>query len=155
MPSNHWRALAAIILSTVPFARSAAQVEVSPLRFAGCFILDLGPWSPPLTDTIDYAVPRRVELDTAGIELGKGWRLIPNIQYPGGRTFPGTPNWDVHRDTIVLAWSNGFTPTFIRLRPQGALLVGEAVALTDAYVIGEPPRPRASVTLRRRQCGAG
>jgi hypothetical protein len=66
--------------------------------------------------------------------------------------FPGTPRWDVHGDTVVLAWSNGFTPTIITLRPQGTLLVGEAVALTDAYYIGEPPRPRASVILRRQQC---
>ena len=101
-----------------------------------------------------YAVPRRLVLDTAVAARG-GWRLMPNIQYPNDRPFPGLPRWEVRGDSVVLSWSNGFTPTIIALRTRGTVLTGEAVALSDAHFIGEPPRPRASVTMRRQPCGPG
>jgi hypothetical protein len=156
MLKTHQRILVAILLASVSCWPCAAQIDAAPLRFAGCYALDLGRWSPPLgRDSIFYAVPRRIVLDTAPTDRGRGWRVSPNIRYPNARVFPGTPRWEVRADTVVLTWSNGFTPTIVKLLPRGTLLAGDAVALTDVHFTGEPPRPRAPVTIRRQECGTG
>jgi len=37
------------------------------------------------------------------------------MPYPYGNPFPGTPRWQARGDTIDLVWSNGFSPTMVKL----------------------------------------
>ncbi len=143
------RVAAAIVFLAAACTRDAVRVDANPLRFAGCYKLELGPWSPAFADSLYHAIPLRVTLDTVVAAQGPGWRLLPNIRYPGGHVH--TPWWEADRDKVVLNWTNGFTPTIVTLRPRGSALVGEAVALTDVEDIGDP-HPRARVTIRRVQC---
>ena len=157
-----------LLALTIAFAlcavcgRPGAAQDTPAASIAGCYTLTLGPWSPTLgPDSAYYAVPRAVRLDTAAFAAsppstyGPGRRLSPNIQYPRPAAFPGTPRWEIRDGGVVLTWSNGFTPTIIRLYVGDSVLVGTATALSDAHPIGEPPRPRAAVTARRHPCGPG
>jgi hypothetical protein len=151
---RRWRLLASIAsVSWLLVGRAGAQVrDTPPPQLVGCYALTVGPWSPPLRDSTHYAIPARVRLDTARAERGPGWKLTPNIQYPGGRSMRGLPNWLAGGDSAVLTWSNGFTPTVVTLHVRDSSLVGEAVALSDAHYDGEPPRPRPPVSTVRRPC---
>ena len=153
-----YRLLASIVSISSPFvARFGAQVRngTAPPQFIGCYALTVGPWSRPLRDSTHYVVPSRVHLDTARAERGPGWKLTPNIQYLGGSSMRGFPSWSAGGDSVVLTWTNGFTPTVVTLHVRDSLLVGDAVALTDARYVGEPPRPRAPVSAVRRPCDPG
>jgi hypothetical protein len=81
--------------------------------------------------------------------------MNPDIAYPRNNRFPDTPRWEASGDTLILTWSNGFSPTVARLTSRGRELVGEAVALSDYRPIPEPPRPRAPVRLTRTSCDSG
>ena len=99
-----------------------------------------------------YRIPPLVRLDTLPNGRGDGWRLTPDITYPYAHEFRGFPMWRVLGDSARLTWSNGFTPTVVTLGAADSALVGTAVALSDVHRVGEPPRPRARVVLRRRSC---
>lgn len=97
----------------------AAQSRSAPLEVAGCYALAVGPWSRPLEgDPRYHALPDTVRLDTVTAEHG-GWRLHPDIAYPGGGRFPGRPRWLMKGDSIDLAWSNGYQPTVVSLARRG------------------------------------
>jgi hypothetical protein len=76
------------------------------------------------------------------------------MTYPSGASFgfPKTPRWEASGDTVRLIWSNGFTPTIVTLVRTGAILVGEAVAESDARPIPARPLPRATVTAEPLSC---
>jgi hypothetical protein len=138
--------------------RLTAQLPATaaPRAFAGCYELTLGPWTGSLgVDAASYAVPPYVQLDTLPAAR-IGWQLRPDIAFPNGNRFPGTPRWTVKGDSVQLLWSNGYTPTVISLvRDVDGTLRGQALALTDSHVEGEPPRPQALVTARRMTCLSG
>jgi hypothetical protein len=145
-----WKFLA--VLSA--FHLISADVAMGqPSAFVGCYTLTVGTWHPELSGAAPYhRVPTTVRLDTTS--RGPGWVLSPDIPYPRPSRFPTTPRWQVKADTLVLTWSNGYSPTVIHLLSKGAALEGEAVALGDAHPIPEPPRPRARVIAQRQQCAS-
>jgi hypothetical protein len=144
-----------LALSLVPLPVTAQSRPLTPVEVAGCYALTLGLWSRPLEgDPRYHALPDTVRLDTLPAEHG-GWRLSPDIAYPGGHRFPGRPRWLVKGDSVELGWSNGFVPTVVSLaRRANGTLRGRVVALSDAHVAGEPPPPSALVTARRVSCPA-
>lgn len=138
----------AAVCAMLPIALAAQAGPAAP----ACYGLDVGPWRPPFgRDSIFHRIPRIIRLDTTTIRAGAR-RLEPNMDYPGGGRFPGTPRWGASGDTIRLMWSNGFTPTPVVLVRRSASFVGEAIAESDAHSLPESPRPRASVTARPIGC---
>ena len=133
------------------FLAGGATAGAQEPRFAGCYTLTMGTWTPPFSAGVrHHEVPARIRLDT--VSRGAGWMLSPDIDYPNGHRFHGAPRWEVARDTLVLIWSNGFSPTVIRLAARGDTLVGQAIALSDLRYVPEPPPPSAPVSARRQQC---
>ena len=136
-------------LCVLSFVSSAVNAQAS--SHAGCYELELDDWSPPVGSAAAYhRVPSLIHLDT--IPRGRGRALSPNIDYPGNRSFPETPRWSAVADTVILTWSNGYAPTVILFVAKGSELIGEAVALSDAHPIPEPPRPRAAARARKVAC---
>lgn len=106
-----------LLLCVVSVRMVAAQA--TPLdyrRTSGCYTLNVGAWSRPLRgDSVFHTLPQLVRLDTTSGSRG-GRVLSPNISFPYPRRFPGLPRWQIVGDTINMLWSNGFSPTIVRLR---------------------------------------
>jgi len=130
--------------------------SVHAANLAGCYTLTRGAWSRPFGDSTFHKMPPVVSLDSAAASPSGGWQLRPDIPHPFGRRFPGTPKWTLRGDTVMLMWSDGFTPTRVALtRRTDGSLSGRAVALSDAHDEREPPPPDADVILRRTTCPEG
>lgn len=141
--------IGALVLS-VTAARTQAQTPRAPV----CYALQVGPWQPAFGDTVFHRLPATIRLDTLMWPDGGARHLEPDLDYPGRHGFPRTPRWEASADTIRLMWSNGFAPTLVTLVRHGEMLIGDAVAESDARPFGEPPRPRATVTARPIACRA-
>jgi hypothetical protein len=148
-----WPGLALVVLSAVYSAMAGAQAP--PLdyhRISGCYSLKVGQWDPRHGgDGGFHTLPNFVRLDTTLANRG-GRVLTPDIAFPLPSHFPGWPRWQVFGDTVSLIWSDGFTPTVVRLTRVAHHLEGYAEALSDAIPPGEPKWPRASVIARRTKC---
>jgi hypothetical protein len=125
--------------------------QSAPLGFAGCYHLEIGKWSPPLAQGDRFhAVPHTIELDT--VTVAHGWYVTPDISWPTSGRAPMLPHWSVRADSLEIQWSNGFTPTTLRLKSvHVGELSGAAIARADAV----PPDvvwPAAPVTARRVAC---
>jgi hypothetical protein len=120
---------------------------------AGCYRLEVGDWTPQLTPgDVDHLLPTLVRLDTTAAASG-GKTLSPSIAYrPSGLKFPGFPRWDIRGDTVEMAWSNGFTPTVVRLSKAGGKFEGYAEARSDIALPPGVSWPRAPVAARRAEC---
>ncbi len=152
------RAPALLSLAVVLIAPSARSQLPSSL--AGCYGVTRSEWKPSLgLDSVGHRIPPVVRLDTVSAGSGIGWVLGPNISYQSRRPFPGLPRWSMDGTTLVLLWSNGYTPTRVTLRRiegrESVAWSGEAVALTDDHPLLEPPRPRATILLRPQPCARG
>ena len=132
--------------------KRAAQFTPFDYRYVtGCYELSVGQWSESLSPNDSaHALPAIVRLDTTAQTRG-GKVLTPDIQSLTGDRFGEWPRWDIVGDTVRLAWSNGFTPTIVRLRTKNGRLEGWAEARTD-IVIPEDMWPRAHVVARRVEC---
>lgn len=149
LPASQMSAKALSIVCLLLCASAAAAQQQS---FVGCYSVQVAEWSPGLGSESRYhRLPSSIVLDT--VRRGPGRILSPDIAYPGGSRFPTTPRWEANGDTLVLTWSNGFTPTIVRLVAKDTELMGDAVALTDVHHPIEPPRPRAKVVARKQACG--
>ena len=129
---------------------------VNPYTLTGCYELVVGEWRPDLGLEIEtHALPPRISLDTTSASEDS-WKLRPDIRYRHSRfVFPGFPRWSVKGDSVTMVWSNGFTPTIVRLRRVDGHLEGWAEAQSDMIPPpGAPPWPRASVLARRAKCPA-
>src|SRR5450759_935693 len=148
-----WSVVAFILLCGVSPATTAAQA--APLdyrRVSGCYMLNVGDWDHPLGgDSGFHTLPQAVRLDTTLTSRG-GRVLTPDISFPRPRHFPGWPRWQVVGDTVSLIWSDGFTPTIVRLTRAADHLEGYAEARSDAIPPGNPKWPRASAIARRTKC---
>ena len=155
-PWTRNQSLPAILLAVTALlpTRVAAQAAgEAPGAVLGCYAVSVGAWRPRLQPGDPWhRIPAVIRLDSSRSGK-KGWKMQPNIVYPGARRpFPGAPRWMVSGDTLTLLWSNGFSPTIITLRRSGSAFIGWAVAETDDHAPGEPARPQAPVTARRRSC---
>ena len=142
--------LFALALSNRP-ATAQAAVRL-PSELAGCWELEKGRWSRPLGVNGEYhQLPLRIELDTARAAR-EGWVLRPDIVFPGGNQFPGTPRWTASADSVELVWSNGYQATSIHLARRSLTeLEGQATVWSDANEFGNDP-PRATIKARRAAC---
>lgn len=78
--------------------------------------------------------------------------MTPDIRFPTGRNFPGTPRWMERGDSIDILWSNGYQATRVRLGPgRGKELRGIATVMSDANELGRKP-PHASVVASPVAC---
>jgi hypothetical protein len=64
----------------------------------------------------------------------------------------GMPRWEILGDTVRIVWSNGFSPTIVRLTEKDQNLSGWAEASRDASPPGKPNWPREKVVARRIEC---
>jgi len=139
-------------LFLVMTAHSALSQQPTVSRIAGCYDLVVGDWSRPLLADKDFhSIPASIRLDTARV-LGGGRAVTPDIAWPVGRPMRGSPQWTIVGDTVRIVWSNGFSPTVLRLRQTGAHLTGWAEATSDAIPVGNPNWPRADVLADRISC---
>lgn len=145
--------LALAVASRSAYAQAVAAK--APASLAGCYELSLGSWSRALGANAAYhKLPVSVRLDTVGVARG-GWVLRPDIAYPYGNRFPGTPRRTATADSVEMIWSNGFQPTWVRVaRSPNGDLVGEGVVGSDANEFGNG-LPRATVVARRTACRDG
>jgi len=153
MRSLRTRFLVSVCSLTLSHSSALAQSASNPrFEIAGCYTLTLGRWSRPLGVNGEYhQLPLRIDLDTASAAQG-GWKLRPDLVFPGGNQFAGTPRWTATVDSVELLWSNGYQPTWVRLARRSVdQLQGEAIVGSDANEFGNDP-PRAPVTARRRSC---
>lgn len=141
----------ALAVASRPGYAQATAAE-APASLAGCYELSLGTWSRPLGVNAAYhKLPLTMRLDTVGAARG-GWVLRPDIAYPSGNRFPGTPRWTATADSVVLTWSNGFQSTLVRAaRRHSGDLIGVAIVGSDANEFGND-LPRAAVVARRTAC---
>jgi hypothetical protein len=133
--------------------RSVHALQMGPADIEGCYQLIVGQWKPALSpgDT-DHLLPALVRLDTADASHG-GKTITPDIAYQRSRLeFPGFPRWTIDGDTVTMVWSNGFSPTVVRVAKADGKLEGYAEARQDVLpppIIGYP---RAPVVAQRRKC---
>lgn len=158
------RVMVALLLTLITSALHSVRGQAAaPSRFAGCFMVSIGLWSPALGgDAPLHAIPASVRLDTIPVEHVGGWRLSPNVQHAGPSAMRGTPRWRMAGTDVRLIWSDGVALTIAQLIPQpGDTLLGEVVALSDGqpepdpdaqWWTKEPPGPRAPALLKRRPC---
>jgi hypothetical protein len=156
-----WRLASAItsasaFLVFAAFARPAKAQQngaLSDAGVAGCYTLAIGQWSRPLrTESVYHAIPSSMRLENAPAARG-GKVMTPDISYPMQHSvMPGTPRWEILADTVQIVWSDGFSPTIVRLQRIGDHLEGWAEARSDAIPPGKPDWPRAQVTARRTGC---
>ena len=117
-----------------------------------CYRLTVGDWSRPLGVNARYhALPVEVRLDT--VRVGSvGSTAAPDIDFPTGKHYPGTPLWTRKADTIEIVWSNGFQGTRVRVGASGDdELRGTVSVWSDANEFGTEP-PHASVVAQRLSC---
>jgi hypothetical protein len=149
--------LSRLIIASFPIAFTLMNhpLFAQALRYrqlSGCYDLTVGEWSRPLGgDKGFHTIPTSIRLDT--IPALRGGRVVaPDISYPMGRSMRGMPRWEILGDTVRIAWSNGFSPTIVRLTKKGQELSGWAEASSDAIPPGKPNWPRARVVARRIEC---
>ncbi len=155
------RGLLALCLIPMAGALHVVRGQVAaPSRFAGCYTVSIGLWSP---GAHPRTLPSSVRLDTVPVEHGGGWRVSPTIQDSRPSAWLATSRWLMAGDDVRLTWSNGVSRTIAQLIPQsGNVLLGEIVALSDGqpepnanaqWWTKEPPGPRAPAVLTPRECG--
>ena len=142
----------ALVIALTGIQAVAQSTPGAPPELVGCYTITKGPWSRPLGVNGEYhQVPLRIQLDTARAAR-EGWVLRPDIVFPGGNRFTGTPRWTATTDSVELLWSDGYQPTWMRLaRRPASELEGEAIVGSDANEFGDNP-PRARVKARRVLC---
>jgi len=117
-----------------------------------CYRLTQSAWSRSLGVNAAYHVlPAVIRLDTVRAAHG-GWRVAPDIAFPGGSHFPGTPRWAQHADSIEIVWSNGYQVTTLSLgASRGGDRRGVATARSDANEFATDV-PHATIEARRTTC---
>src|SRR6266404_154008 len=137
-----------LIITSFPVAfalvnHSALAQSLKYTHLSGCYELTVSEWNRPLGgDEGFHAIPTSIRLDT--VPALRGGRVVtPDISYPMGRSMRGLPRWEILGDTVRIVWSNGFSPTIVRLTEKGQELSGWAEATSDAIPAGNPNWPRA------------
>jgi hypothetical protein len=150
MQRRHAFALALLAGHAFPLARSAGQQPSTRPSLAGCYAIAHSQWTPSLGgDSVYHRIPKQVKLDTIRATQD-GWRIEPDIAYPRPNRFPGMPRWTVEHDSLVLAWSNGYSPTRVTVALGSEPMRGVALALNDV----NGPVPHAEGRLTRIACSA-
>lgn len=151
--TGQFRALACVAVSAFfPSLLSAQGAGGRKPTNRRCYQLSQSEWSRPLGVNAAYhAVPAMVRLDTvpAGHD---GWAVAPDIAFPTGNHFPGTPRWTQREDSIDIVWSNGYQVTTVRLGPSRAGdLRGTVTVRSDANEFGTD-LPHASIVAHPAPC---
>ena len=135
------------------WSHSAVSQSLSYVGLAGCYELRVSEWNKSLNgDRAYHTIPTSIRLDTAPALRG-GRIVTPDISYPHGRAMRGLSRWDIlGGDTVRIAWSNGFSPTIVRLTTEHNQLSGWAEGSSDAIPLGKPNWPRATVLAVRTAC---
>jgi hypothetical protein len=146
-----------LIIASFPIAfalvdRSILGQALGDKQVSGCYELTVSEWNRALGgDKGFHTIPTSIRLDT--VPALRGGRVVqPDIAYPMGRSMRGLPRWEILGDTVRIVWSNGFSPTIVRLTEKGQDLSGWAEASSDAIPPGKPNWPRAKVAARRIKC---
>jgi hypothetical protein len=139
---------------------AAGAAQRSTVRaLAGCYTLDLSPWSPahaPGADSAAVTLPRRIALDTAlaGGRFAAGSYQVGVIGddarpvgmsatwAPIAKPSPAAP------DSVQILWSTGFRGVRLRLAHEGGMLRGEAATFGDV----DRPDQRSTVRATRIAC---
>jgi hypothetical protein len=135
-----------------PATRLMAQAPRTATAITGCYHVQLGPWSRSFGVNAAYhAIPSVIRLDTVAA-AGGGYVVAPNISFPRGRAFPGTPRWIIRADSLQIFWSSGYQTTTLRLAITASdSLRGFATVGSDANEFGTD-LPRADARARRQPC---
>jgi hypothetical protein len=144
--------------SEAPRGAEGADAPALERRLVGCYRLELGAWSRPFPSGWPevHEPPELVRLDAMEVdEFGQRWhRLAPQLAVLEGRPRAFEPVWRLRDDgRVELRWSSGFSGVRLLLRAERTgTLRGEAVALYDVIVEGEPI-PTAQAVATRAPCG--
>ena len=118
----------------------------------GCYEVELGEWSPPLSPGADryHVPPRRVHLtDSIGTQGRERGRMLVRPLIPHLVLQP-TAYWQRMRpDSVSLRWSDGLAGVQLDLAAGPDSMHGQATAFTD--VVGVR-LPEAAAVLRRVSC---
>jgi hypothetical protein len=111
--------------------------DIRPETVAGCYDLALEPWTPPppsdWIDSLIYALPPRVQLDTAPAE-GSRRHLGYLVLRPAPGSLPSIHRmvgWKPTGDSLVLRWSTGFAGVWMSVTVSDSTLRGTARTFTD------------------------
>lgn len=138
--------------SDTPVERSG-WIEVESDRFAGCYVVQVGEWNPPLLEEDEpyQTLPDTVRLSLEvgeGSPFEEGKRLVRPV-IPTGRT-PSAYWSQESNDSVHVVWTNGFSGVRLHLEAiKGGELSGVAEAFTD--VMGRPV-PKSEVVLQPTPC---
>lgn len=152
------RSVAMLWLMMLCAGAGSAQEVAETERWAGCYVLELGEWAPPLMEGNEsyQTPPDTLRLtEEVGADAGSRFERGKNLVRPvidEGRT--PSAFW-THEDSgaLRIVWTNGFSGVGLNLNADGhAALRGFAEAFTD--VVG-PARPTTEATLWRIECVEG
>ena len=151
-----WQLCSGTVATMLAAPPATAQgASGAPERIAGCYAVELGPWSGsfPSGSPASHQPPPNIRLDTARFtgrfSAGAAYlQLEPPIAIPG-RQRMSLGRWRVAGDSVFLLWSDGFSGVSLSLGLRADSLRGVAYPLYD--VIG-PVQPTASVLIRRAAC---
>jgi hypothetical protein len=144
--------IASSLVACALWSHPARGQALTYTALAGCYQVTVSDWSRPLGGDEGYhTIPTSIRLDTVPA-LRAGKVVTPDIHYPSGRSMRGLPRWEILGDTVRIVWSNGFSPTIVRLTRRGNELTGWAEATSDAIPVGKPNWPRADILARRVAC---
>lgn len=157
MIRNSSIALLCAIAASAPNVSAAQGPRAS---VAGCYRIELGPWTPPLGASAQFHTPPerfRLSVDSTS-SFGPGWfQVTPLIEHTYSRN-RARGGWSpMDSSGLRVLWSDGFTGADLRLFNRGFALgksqefFGVIQALSDAIGPIETV-PKASVTAWRTEC---
>lgn len=152
-------AITVVALAMPSSSASAQSSDSSALirRLAGCYVLTLSP-SPRWTASPSQTPPEHFRLEST-MRADSLPRVRPSSLHLGvmPRTLESNSlmeaSWQLSMgDSVIVAWSTGFSGVVLRLSVQGDSLVGTAHTFID---LPPPPgvvEPTASIVARRVSC---
>lgn len=161
-----WRVRANAVLLVVACgsvhacATASYEAASEPATWAGCYAVELGPWSPARqASNLPYLTPpEMIQLDTAMVQVSRSGDLKHRLwPFPDVRTVPldSIAYWEpLSGDSVGLSWSTGLSGVFIRAARQPYGFSG----MTQRWIDVPPPPgqswPRADVRAERVACSA-
>ena len=126
-----------LVFSAMGSSASAQDYSVTEREVAGCYHLDLSPWSRPLdpADSSSQQPPERVELQhELGSEIFENGKLMLRPTTTGHRPQRAWSWWEViSADSVRLVWTTGFAGSEARLLIEGDSLMGEIRTFVDFH----------------------
>jgi hypothetical protein len=145
----------AALLATALLLQSCRRTDAvrdsdNLVAVAGCYTLELGPWSGPFTSGVPSAhqPPPAFWLDTVRLPGALGQRGEMRV-LPNTLTSQVLSHWlPLSRDSFEVRWSTGYVGVRLLLGRRGGVWRGRATATQDVFA----QQPSAPATARPVRC---